>query len=151
MENNLEEVIKRLDTLTVAVENNARELRKIRLHIFGKKRERPKTAEITFPDWCYEYQPMTVRLDAKEWKAVKDGKLITVRGQGEDISAYVKDGKPTTEWDYWTFNKDSPGHVYVVMGEEDSDWQTDVAYDGHLDACDILETEVAPKRIAKAK
>ena len=150
MSKQLTEIILRLDALAVAVEKNSKELRKFRLELFGKKRESPKSAAITFPDWCYEYEPMTVYLDVKQWRAVKEGKVITVRGQGEDVSEYVDDGQPTTEWDYWTFNKESPGHVQVVMGEETADWQADIAYDGHLDACEIVETEVTPKRRAKA-
>ena len=150
MSKQLSEIILRLDALAVAVEKNSKELRKFRLELFGKKRESPKSAAITFPDWCYEYEPMTVYLDVKQWRAVREGKVITVRGQGEDVSEYVDDGQPTTEWDYWTFNKESAGHVQVVMGEETADWQADIAYDGHLDACEIVETEVTPKRRVKA-
>ncbi len=150
MEKKLEEVIKRLDALTVAVENNARELKKIRLQLFGKKRERPKTASITFPTWCYEYESMTIHLDAKHWKAVKEGKVITVRGQGEDISEYIGESKPVIEWDYWTFNKESPGYVCVVMQTDDMHWEAETAYEGSLEDCHIIETEVAPKRKVKA-
>ena len=150
MSKQLTEILLRLDALTEAVEKNTAELRKFRLKLYGKKRERPKSAAITFPNWCYEYEPMTVYLDVKQWRAVREGKVITVRGQGEDVSEYVDEGQPTTEWDYWTFNKESAGHVQVVMGEETADWQADIAYDGHLGACEIVETEVTPKRRVKA-
>jgi hypothetical protein len=63
MSKQLTEIILRLDALAVAVEKNTAELRKFRLELFGKKRESPKSAAITFPDWCYEYEPMTVYLD----------------------------------------------------------------------------------------
>jgi hypothetical protein len=151
MKNDLEEIIQRLDALTAAIENNTREIKKIRLQLFGKKRERPKTASITFPTWCYEYESMTIHLDAKQWKAVKEGKVITVRGQGEDISEYIGENKPFIEWDYWTFNKKSPGHVSVVMQADDMEWEAETAYDGNLEDCLINETEVTPKRKAKAK
>ena len=150
MSKQLTEILLRLDALAVAVEKNSTELRKFRLKLFGKKRKVPTTASITFPDWCYEYEQMTINLDSKQWKDVQLGKVITVRGQGKDVSEYVDDGQPTTEWDYWTFNKESAGHVQVVMGEETANWQADIAYDGHLDACEIVETEVTPKQRAKA-
>lgn len=150
MNKQLTEILAKLDLMTEAFEKNTAELRKLRLELYGKKRERPKSAAITFPNWCYEYEPMTVYLDVKQWRAVKEGKVITVRGQGEDISKFASEGGPTTEWDYWTFNKESAGHVQVVMGEETSELGTDIAYEGHLDACEIVETEVTPKRRAKA-
>ena len=118
MSKQLTEIILRLDALAVAVEKNSKELRKFRLELFGKKRESPKSAAITFPDWCYEYEPMTVYLDVKQWRAVREGKVITVRGQGEDVSEYVDDGQPTTEWDYWIASKIPGAKVEIFEVEE---------------------------------
>ena len=75
MNSQLSEILQRLDTLTKAVEYNSAQLRKFRLNLYGKKRKPPTTASITFPDWCYEYAQMTIFLDAKQWRAVKEGKV----------------------------------------------------------------------------
>ncbi len=151
MKNDLEEVIKRLDALTIAVENNTQELRKIRLNLFGKKKDTPKSYEITHPVWCCEFPSMTVTLTSKQWKEIASGKVLIVRGHGNDISQFVRAGEPTIEWDYWTFNEPSPGKVTVYVGEPERDGWRDVSYEGNIDNCEIVERNITSKRKAKAR
>ena len=146
------EILLRLEELTEAVKSNTAETRKLRLKLTRKKRETAKTARITHPAILYEYPSMTVALDSKQWRAVKAGKILTVRGNGYDYTQYLDDDvEPHIDWDYWTFNKTRSGSVEVILMELDSNPPEVDIFSGTLDECEIVETEVTPKRRATAK
>jgi hypothetical protein len=147
------EILLKLEILTEAVKSNTAETRKLRLKLNSKKRETAKTAFITHPEILYEYPSMTVNLDAKQWRAVKDGKIITVRGNGYDYTKNLDDDgvEPHIDWDYWTFNKTRQGSVEVILMELDFNPPEIDIFSGSLNDCKIVETEVKSTRASKAE
>jgi hypothetical protein len=119
------------------------EIRKLRLVIQAKKREKPKEATLTSPRWCYEWDCMTVDLDSKTWKKIKDGELVVARGRGSSLDEPLPDGEDYFQWDFWTFNKESKGSVIIEMAEPDELPKTpEVAYRGDIESLYIEENEV---------
>ncbi len=149
MKEDLTDIIQRLDVLTKSIDKNTSEIKKLRLKIFGSDKVVPTTAVITHPEILYEYPSMTVTLDAKQWKAVQEGKAITVRGHGYDYSQNLENCESSIDWDYWTFNEGKKGNVQVILMELDSNPPEIDIYSGTLDSCHIVETEVTSKRRAK--
>ena len=124
------------------------ELRKLRLVIQNKKREKPKDVTLTSPMWCYEWNQMVIDLDSKTWKKIKDGELVTSRGRGNSLDEPLPDGEDYCQWDFWTFNKEWKGSVIVQMAEPNElPNSPDVAYRGDLEYLDIEEREV--ERVSK--
>ena len=127
------------------------ELRKLRLVIQRKKRDKPKEATLTSPRWCYEWDQMTIDLDPKTWKKIKNGELVTARGRGSSLDEPLPDGEDYFQWDFWTFNKEWKGSVVIEMAEPDElPERPDVAYRGDLEYLDIEETEVEVSRKKKS-
>ena len=80
------------------------EIRKLRLAIQNKKREKPKEATLVSPMWCYEWDQMTIDLDPMTWKRIRNGELVIARGRGTRLDNPLPNGDDCFQWDYWTFN-----------------------------------------------
>jgi hypothetical protein len=131
-----------------SIQKLASEVRKLRLEINYKKRPKPQQATITNPEWCYEYPSMTVDLTVEQWKDIRNGKKITIKGRGYTIKEFNSDGSDLYEQDYWFFNEKYQGHIRVEIGQESVSYLKEIAYDGALSDCEIIESE-PPKKTKK--
>ena len=123
------------------------ELRKLRLMIQDRRREKPKEATLTNPMWCYEWDQMTIDLDPKTWKSVKNGDLVVARGRGTRLETPLPNGDDRFQRDIWTFNKEWKGSVIIEMAEpEELPEMPDIAYRGDIEYLDIEETEIQVTR-----
>jgi hypothetical protein len=128
------------------------EVRKLRLRLNESKRGKPKEAILTSPMWCYEWDQMTIDLDSKTWKKIRDGELVTARGRGTRLDDPLPDGDDCFQWDYWTFNEDHNGSVVIKMGEPDVVPESpDIAFGGDLEDLAIFETEVKVTRKKRSR
>jgi len=126
------------------------EIRKLRLAIQNKKREKSKEATLISPIWCYEWDQMRIDLDPMIWKRVRSGELIIARGRGTRLDNPLPSGDDCFQWDFWTFNRDEKGSVIIEMGEPDVVPESpDVAFRGDLEDLEIIETEVETTRKRK--
>jgi len=139
------------DQILSAIASLQKEVRKLRLEIKATKREKPKQATITNPEWCYEYPSMTIDLSVKQWKAVKSGEILSAMGRGYRYRFEDPDDSELSMQDYWIFNASESGSVKVLMDDGSGDKFLECAYDGALEDCEIEETEVERKRAAKSK
>jgi hypothetical protein len=126
------------------------EIRKLRLAIQNKKREKPKEATLVSPMWCYEWDQMTIDLDPMTWKSIRSGELVIARGRGTRLDNPLPNGDDCFQWDFWTFNGDEKGSVIIEMGEPDVVPESpDVAFSGDLEDLEVIETEVETTRKKK--
>lgn len=127
--------------ILAAIDDLRKEVKKLRSEISGKKREKPKSATIISPEWCYEYPEMTIDLTVKQWKEVKSGKVMCLMGRGYELQL-DEDADVELEFsqqDYWIFNADRVGGIKIVMGEDVTDGCLDTAFEGLLRDCYIKE------------
>jgi hypothetical protein len=73
------------------------------------------------------YEPHSIYLTPRNWRRVKSGKPLTIRGKG-----YCYEGE--FFWDYWLFNKDPRYELVVNYGEDGG-----CGYNGTLDGARITE------------
>lgn len=145
--NELNQIKQSIETLHVELSQTKSELRKLRLVIQDKKREKPKEATLTNPMWCYEWDQMTIDLDPKTWKSVKNGDLVVASGRGTRLETPLPNGDDRFQRDIWTFNKEWKGSVIIEMAEpEELPEMPDIAYRGDIEYLDIVETEVQVTR-----
>lgn len=79
--------------------------------------------------WGAEATPHTIILTPRNWRRVKSGKPLTIRG-----SAYIYDGDVFRE--VWRFN----GSIHELVVEyEYPDGDTGTGYNGSLGGLDIVE------------
>jgi hypothetical protein len=145
--NELIQIKQSIQDLHTELSQTKSELRKLRLVIQDKRREKPKEATLTNPMWCYEWDQMTIDLDPKTWKSIKNGDLVVARGRGTRLEAPLPNGDDRFQRDVWTFNKEWKGSVIIEMGEpEELPEMPDIAYRGDIEYLDIEETEVQVTR-----
>ena len=90
---------------------------------------------------------MTIDLDVKTWKKIKEGECVVARGRGTGLNETLPNGEDCFQWDIWTFNKEYKGSVIIEMAEPDELPESpDVAYRGDLECLDIEEIEIAAVR-----
>lgn len=147
--NELNQIKQSIEALHVELSQTKSELRKLRLVIQDKKREKPKEATLTNPMWCYEWDQMTIDLDPKTWKSIKNGDLVVAPGRGTRLETPRPNGDDHFQRDIWTFNKEWKGSVIIEMAEpEELPEMPDVAYRGDIESLYVEETEVktSPKK-----
>ena len=136
---------KSIENLHTELSLTKNEFRKLRLEVRNKTREKPKEATLISPMWCYEWDQMTIDLDAKTWKLIRSGELIVARGRGTRLELPLSNGDDCYQCDIWTFNRDTKGSVIIEMGEPDEVPESpDVAFRGDLNDLEIIETVVVP-------
>jgi hypothetical protein len=113
--NELIQIKQSIQDLHTELSQTKNELRKLRLVIQDKRREKPKEATLTNPMWCYEWDQMTIDLDPKTWKSVKNGDLVVARGRGTRLETPLPNGDDRFQRDIWTFNKEWKGSVIIEM------------------------------------
>jgi len=83
-------------------------------------------------EWGYELHSIT--LIPRNWRKVKSGKPLSIRGKG-----YYYDGE--FFWDYWTFSGGISGELIVTYGDDGG-----TGFEGNLFDAEIREFQYASKR-----
>lgn len=143
----LNDIRNQLDQLLTLITKQQKDINKIQKWVTAKEKQLkpiPCSAVITSPAETYEYGEVTIHVDAPTWTKIKNGDVLTIKGQGWRFDELDED-EPIQ--DHWIFNEDKSGSVKVKMEDEDEPGWWSTAFSGHLKECDIEEAPVQAKNV----
>ena len=90
----------------------------------------------------YEWGTPTIRISPANWKKIKSGVHLKIRGQGWRFNDYFDEVSDDQffKWDYWEFNGGIGKPLIVIM--RDKQYGDEVVYNGELYSSMIKEFAV---------
>lgn len=123
---------------------NQNELISIRKELEAKSKKNPVGAYI-HTDTSYEWGTPTVRISPANWKKIKVGGHLRIRGQGWRFNDYFNEvsDEQFFHWDYWDFQGGIGKPLVVTMRSKE--YGDEIIYNGELHSSMIEEFKVKPK------
>lgn len=123
---------------------NQNELISIRKVLEAKSKKNPVGAYI-HTDTSYEWGTPTIRISPANWKKIKAGEHLKIRGQGWRFNDYFNEvsDEQFFHWDYWDFQGGIGRRLVVTMRSKE--YGDEVIYNGELHSSMIEEFKVKPK------
>ncbi len=120
---------------------NQLELQQIKSIIVNKAKPAPVGAYVHIGT-SYEWGTPTIRISASNWKKIKAGIHLKIRGQGWRFNEYIdkNSDKQFFNWDYWEFQGGIDKPLIVTM--RDKRLGEEIVYDGELYSSMIEEFSV---------
>lgn len=133
--------------LTKLVNKNQIELEQIKSILVNKAKPVPIGAYVHI-DTSYEWGTPTIRISPANWKKIKSGVPLKIRGQGWRFNDYFDEVSDDQffKWDYWEFNGGIGKPLIVTM--RDKQYGDEVVYNGELYSSMIEEFRTKPKEQA---
>jgi hypothetical protein len=124
----------------LALKNQA-ELHQIKTILVNKAKPAPVGAYVHIGT-SYEWGTPTIRISASNWKKIKAGVHLKIRGQGWRFNEYIDENsdKQFFKWDYWEFQGGIDKPLIVTM--RDKKLGEEIVYDGELYSSMIEEFSV---------
>ena len=123
---------------------NRNDLILIRKVLEAKSKKQPVGAYIHI-NTSYEWGTPTIRINPSNWKKIKAGIQLKIRGQGWRFNDYFDEVSDDQffKWDYWEFNSSAEHPLIVTM--RDKQFGDEVIYEGELHSSMIEEFRIKPK------
>lgn len=143
----IEKLLKEIAELKKIVLKNQLELKVIKLHLFKTAKPLPVGAYVHIGT-SYEWGTPTIRISPANWKKIKSGAHLKIRGQGWRFNDYFDEVSDDQffKWDYWEFNGGIGKPLIVTM--RDKQYGDEVVYNGELYSSMIEEFRIKPKEQA---
>jgi hypothetical protein len=124
---------------------NQLELQQIKSILVNEAKPAPVGAYVHIGT-SYEWGTPTIRISASNWKKIKAGGHLKIRGQGWRFNEYIDENsdKQFFKWDYWEFQGGIDKPLIVTM--RDKKLGEEIIYDGELYSSMIEEFEFSVKR-----
>lgn len=124
--------------------NNQNELEQIKKTLVNKAKSAPRGAYVHIGT-SYEWGTPTIRISPANWKKIKSGVHLKIRGQGWRFNDYFDEVSDDQffKWDYWEFNSSAEHPLIVTM--RDKKFGDEVIYEGELHSSMIEEFRIKPK------
>jgi len=122
----------------------ASEIKALKALIINKRKPLPTGAYVHIGH-SYEWGCPTIRISPKNWKRIKSGEHITLRGQGWRFNDYFDEvsDEQFFHWDYWEFQGGLDKPLIVTM--KSKEYSEEVVHIGDLHSSMVEEFKVKPK------
>jgi len=126
---------------------NQIEIDKLKKQLLYKSKPLPIGAFVS-TDNSYEWGLPTIRISPSNWKKIKSGKTLKLRGQGWRFNDYFDEVSDDQffHWDYWDFQGGINKPLIVTMVSKDS---SEVVYNSLLYPSMIKEFQQKPKSLGE--
>lgn len=123
---------------------NQVELEQIKSILINKAKAAPIGAYV-HTDSSYEWGTPSIRISPANWKKIKAGEPLKIRGQGWRFNDYFNEvsDEQFFHWDYWDFQGGIGKPLIVTMRSKE--YGDEVVYKGELYSSMIEEFKVKPK------
>lgn len=114
-------------------------------NILGTKSKRNPVGAYVHTDTSYEWGTPAIRISPANWKKIKSGVRLKIRGQGWRFNDYFDEVSDDQffKWDYWEFNGGIGKPLIVTM--RDKQYGDEVVYNGELYSSMVEEFAVKIK------
>lgn len=135
---NFDKLFAEISLLKKIVLKNQDELKKIKSILVNKSKPLPTGAYVHI-DPSYEWGSPTIRISPANWKKIKAGVHLRIRGQGWRFNDYFNEVSDDQffKWDYWEFKGGIGQPLTVTM--RDKQFGDEVVYNGDLHSSMIEE------------
>ena len=141
---NFDKLFTEVRLLKRLVLQNQAELEQIKSILVNKAKPVPIGAYVHIGT-SYEWGTPTIRISPANWKKIKSGVHVKIRGQGWRFNDYFDEVSDDQffKWDYWEFNGGIGKPLIVTM--RDKHYGDEVVYKGELNSSMIEEFAVKIK------
>lgn len=103
--NLLKALLEKVNAIHKITLSNKIEIYKLKKQLLFKSKPAPTGAYVSI-DHSYEWGLPTIRISPLNWKKIKSGKYLMLRGQGWRFNDYFDEVSDDQffKWDYWEFN-----------------------------------------------